>query len=612
MKLQHTLFVLLLFFTTQCFALMHPLNPDEAFKLSALLPDSSHIEVQWELAPKHYLYRETFAFNVTDKTNVRLATAEYPNNIIEFKDVLGTHKVYEHQVSIRIPFSSSTNQPFTLQVHYQGCAHTGFCYPPIDKQFTIDPTQIKSRFTASEVPLVDDLDELSSNDSPSAPSSDTAPNANGSIFLWFSQQSTTIVLLGFLGFGLLLTFTPCVLPMVPILSSIVLGKKELSTNKAFFTSLAYVLGMSLTFASAGVVAALIGQSVQAYLQNPWMIGAVCVLLLLLALSLLGCYEIHMPRALQQRLEHANQKQQSGTYLGAFLMGALATLVVSPCVTPPLIGALTYIAHSGDIILGAAALFIMGLGMGIPLIAVATVGTRYLPKSGSWMNGVKVVMGLLLLSVVMLLLTRIVPGPIGLLGWALLALITALYLGLFSKTESFGQILRKALAMLLVLYATLLSISAGLGHDDPLHPLAPLVTKAQTHTLPHQGLNFKTVTTSEALSQALAEAKAAKQWVMVDFWAKWCLSCKIMDQTTFQDARVVAQLSSWHLIKVDITKNSHDSRKVQQDHRIIAPPVLLFYNPEGIEQDQYRRVGEISAKSLRQHLAKIQKEVGSGR
>lgn len=574
----------LLLLMLQCsYAFIQPLEMDQAYQLSGQITEDQRIAFSWKMAPNYYLYRDAFNFKVLKPSSLTLGEANYPKKTIEFEDILGTHDVYEKTVTITLPYRfnktfDTPTVPTKIEVHYQGCTHNGFCYPPTNKTITLKlPTTPITNDAISIAPRI------------------TATNGVDALF---TQKHILLVLLGFFGFGLLLTFTPCVLPMLPILSSIVLGKKELSTARSFSIALAYVLGMSLTFALAGVAAAMLGYSIQAYLQNAWIIIAVSILLLLLALSLLGCFQIHMPQGLQDFFDRLNQRQRSGTLVGAFIMGVLATLVVSPCVTPPLVGALTYIAHSGDKLLGASALFIMGWGMGIPLILVTTLGTRYIPKAGPWMNGVKNLMGILLLAVVILLITRILPGPIGLLLWAALLLVSALYLGLRNRAENAWQMLARAFALILTIYAVLLTVGAALKHDNPLHPLAQLSAVNQSKTTKvTPALNFKVVHNETDLQSALAKAKAQQHSVMVDFWAKWCLSCNIMDQTTFKDPKVLQALEGWDLIKVDITKNTEENRSVQKAYGIIAPPVLLFFDKIGNELTQHRLVGEATAKQL---------------
>ena len=606
MKNYHYLYALLLWMIgSSCFATLQPLPMDQAFRLTSTVTDTHQIVVSWKIAPNYYLYRNNFDFKIISDTPVVLGQALYPDNIIQFEDILGTHDVYQQQVTIKIPYyvTKEIKQEkikITLQVHYQGCAHTGFCYPPTNQLVSLlVPTTAKLLSTDHQNKM---LHTISKTTTPITSNTQEISNStNNSVTQSLYQQPIPLVLLSFLGFGLLLTFTPCILPMIPIVSSIVLGQQHTHTRKALLISLTYVFAMSLTFALAGIAAALLGYSIQAYLQNPWVIVSVSLLLCWLALSLLGCFEIQLPQSLQAYLNRLNQRQKGGTYLGAFAMGVLATLVVSPCVTPPLIGALTYIAHSGNVALGGSALFFMGLGMGIPLIVFATLGTRYLPKSGPWMEHLKYFMGLLLLAVVVLLITRIVPGPVGLVCWAALLCLTAIYLGVFNPATTAWTKLTKTLALLLLAYAMVLIAGAALGESDPLHPLGRLKNSAtQATTAAH----FNIVYSSHALQAALTQAQSTQQPAIVDFWAKWCLSCNIMDQTTFKDPKVMATLAHWHRIKVDITQNSTRSHTLTQEHHVIAPPVLDFYDSNGHRLPQYRVVGEISAKKLLAILTKI--------
>jgi thiol:disulfide interchange protein DsbD len=421
---------------------------------------------------------------------------------------------------------------------------------------------------------------------------------------FLAHSSWFLIAIGFLGFGILLAFTPCVLPMIPILSSIIVGQgEEINTIKAFWLSLIYVLAMAITYAIAGVVAGLAGGYVQAFLQSPWVLGAFSIVFVLLSLSLFGLYELQLPSRFHHHVTHLSNQQTGGTYVGVAIMGCLSTLIVSPCVTAPLIGALSYIGKTGNAVLGGSALFSMGLGMGIPLVIIGTAGGKFLPKAGLWMNTVKAFFGVLMLGVAILLLSRIISPTTTMLLWAALLIISSIYMGAFTQTPATGiGKLWKGLSLIMLVYGFLLLIGAGMGNTNPFQPLVvqraiPVVNTPQTEP-------FKIITSLEELQEAIDSAKAQDKPIVLDFYADWCLSCKEMDNTTFEDPRVQVLLSRFVVLRADVTSNDDANKALEHQFNVIAPPTILFFDQNGQELNKDRIVGAVDAATLLKQLKSI--------
>lgn len=414
-----------------------------------------------------------------------------------------------------------------------------------------------------------------------------------------TKQNIFFIILSFFGFGLLLAFTPCVLPMLPILASIIVGEgKKITLYRAFTLSLTYVLAMATTYALAGIVAAIVGSYLQAYLQNPWVLVLFSLIFVFLALSLFGFYDLRLPRLLHQYLHRISNWYANETYLGVAIVGVLATLIASPCVTAPLAGVLGYISQTGDAWFGGMALFVMGIGMGIPLIIVGTLGGKFLPKSGSWLNGVKVFFGLILLGVAIWLLTRILPSLMVMLLWSMLAMFTAVYMGAFDTTPpSRSGKLWKGLSLIILAYGFAVAIGGFMGNTDPLQPLQ----LRKTVQLPIQ--SFQIIKTLPQLEKTLERAQKEEKFVLLDFYADWCISCQKMDKEVFTDPTVQTALQQLILLRVDVTNNTKDDIALTQYFKVIAPPTILFFDKNGREI-KTRIVGEVNAKTFLQQLQRI--------
>ncbi|HLF95568.1 MAG TPA: protein-disulfide reductase DsbD, partial [Methylococcaceae bacterium] len=560
------------------------LPPDEAFVFGAEVKDARTLSVSWRIADGYYLYRDKFRFILPDAAGVRLGDIRLPKGAPHHDEEFGDVEVYRGEVVFELPLLRDTPQaqPLRLTAHFQGCAERGVCYPPMDKT------------VALALPA---LDAAANPPAKAAPRSEQERIAGG-----FRQDGIGLTLLSFLGFGLLLAFTPCTFPMIPILSGIIAGHGHaLSPWRGFALSFVFVFASALTYTAFGILAALSGANLQALLQIPAVIYASAALFVALALSMFGFYQLQLPAGLQNRLDRLNRRQKSGTYIGAAIMGVLSTLVVGPCVAAPLAGALLYIGQTGDAVIGGLALFSLGFGSGIPLLVIGASAGKLLPRAGHWMNAVKSVFGVLLLAVAVWLLARVVPLAVSMTLWALLLIIPAIYLGALDTlpAEAGGwRRLWKGVGLILFTYGVLLLIGVAAGSKDPLQPLRGLaVANARTEA---EGLVFRRVRSVGELDAALSEAQAQRRPVMLDFYADWCVSCKELERDTFADTAVRAAVSDAVLLQADVTANSDEDQSLLRRFGLIGPPAVLFFGTDAVERDAYRVIGYMNAPSFRQH------------
>jgi thiol:disulfide interchange protein DsbD len=430
----------------------------------------------------------------------------------------------------------------------------------------------------------------------------TADSEQGHAEQILKNKNWVIIIAGFLGFGFLLAFTPCVLPMIPILVSIIVGQgTHITTRRAFSLSLAYVLAMAVTYSVAGIIAGLLGSYVQAYLQNVWVIGAFSLLFVLLALSLLGFYELQMPNKLQRKVLSLSNNQSGGTYIGVAMMGILATLIASPCVTAPLIGVLSYIAKTGDATLGALALFALGLGMGIPLLIIGTLGGKFLPKAGAWLVSIKMIFGFLMLGLAIWLIERIIPAAVSLLLWSLLIFTFSIYLGVFTvKPKNVLAFSVKIISILLLSYSMILAFSIYIGNHNSFNPLQ---VKTLRGSINQPALTFKHVKNRSELSAAMVLAKAEHRPVMLDFYADWCPDCKALDKNTFSDLSVIKLLNNFNLLRGNLTDAKAEDNELAKSFDILGPPRILFFDENGKLMD-VTFVGYVGPVEFSQTLQKI--------
>lgn len=580
-----------------------PLHPDKAFVFSSEDPDEESIQLDWQIADEHYLYRNKFKFKLIDEKNLSIGTPDLPAGEIKEDQFFGTLEVYHGDKSINLPLKRINNDAAsgTLRVMYQGCAERGICYPPISKKVPIALPAIISSASAREI---------TPEPPPTSAVNATTPNAAQSeqdqIAASLGSGNLILTLISFFGFGLLLAFTPCIFPMIPILSGIIVGQGDnITTRRAFTMSLVYVLAMALTYTFAGVMAGLFGENLQAAFQNPWILGTFSLVFVILALSMFGFYDLQMPSSIQGKLAEASNRQKGGSLTGVAIMGLLSALIVGPCVAAPLAGALIYIGQTGDAMLGGLALFALSMGMGMPLLAIGTSAGKLLPHAGGWMDAVKSIFGVLLLAVAVWMLERIIPSPVTMMLWAALLIVPAIYMGALEplpSPSSGWKKLWKGSGLLMLVYGIMLMIGAGSGSGDPLQPLKNITTGGGDSAATQQEhLAFQQIKGIDGLETALARAVDNNQPVFLDFYADWCISCKEFESLTFSDPDVQRALSSAMLLQADVTPNDEQDQALMKKLGIFGPPALLFFNRDGNEVTSARLVQFMEAESFAKHV-----------
>ena len=556
------------------------LEPDKAFRFSARALDAVTAEVRYAIADGYYLYRERFRF-AAEPATVTLGQPQFPKGEIHEDRFFGKQETYRKEVRIRLPIESSGADRVKLLVTSQGCADVGVCYVP----------QVQS----AELRLASAERTRSSifgKDEPLASSPGRIADGVASDEMRFAGVLESgrlwAVMAVFFGAGLLLTFTPCVLPMIPILSGIIVGEgREVTRRRAFLLSLAYVLGMAVTYTAIGVGAALSGSLLSAALQNAWVLGAFAAVFVLLALSMFGFYELQLPASWNARLADASNRLSGGRWGAVALMGVLSAAIVSPCVVAPLAGALLYISQTRDAVLGGAALFSMAIGMGAPLVLVGASEGLLLPRSGQWMHAVKQFFGVLLLAVAIWIIAPVIPVVVQMLLWAALLVGSGVFLGALEPLPhgaSGWRRLWKAVGVLALLAGVAQGIGAFSGARDPLRPLAGIFAESTESQKP---LPFETVKT---LADLDARLKTADKVAMLDFYADWCVSCKEMERFTFSDPQVQARLGRMALLRADVTANTADDKALLKRFRLFGPPGIVFFDASGREIEGLRVIG----------------------
>ncbi|MCK5728082.1 MAG: protein-disulfide reductase DsbD [Methylococcales bacterium] len=561
------------------------LAAEEAFQLKVTVKDDKTLALHWTIAEGYYLYREKVQLKLVQQTAVELETYTIPHGLSKKDVAFGEVEIFYQQLQFDVGLlrTKIAAEEIILEVKFQGCAERGVCYSPMTQQVPLMlpiATQIsapqKTPITLSE---------------------------QNQIAQSFGQESFALTLLSFLGFGLLLAFTPCTFPMIPILSGIIVGQgKNLSTRKAFLLSLAYVVASALTYTVFGVLAALFGSNLQVLFQQTWVVALFSGLFILLSLSMFGFYRLELPKSLQAKLHKSSDDHRDGSYLGAGIMGALSSLVVGPCVAAPLAGALIYIGQSGDVVLGGSALFVMGLGMGVPLLIVGASAGKLLPKAGKWLNSIQIVFGVIMLATALWMLDRILPPMITMLLASMLLIISAMYLHVLEplKPEANGWCkFQKGIGVVVLIYGILILIGMSMGNKNPLKPLH----NRQNHTLTaaNNELNFKAITSLNEFKIELKTASAQGKKVMLDFYADWCIACKEMEAYTFTDPEVQNALKDFVLLRADVTKNSTDDKALLKNFNLVGPPAVLFF---GLTQQEYLNQRVIGYQKSPQFIASI--------
>lgn len=564
---------------------------EQAFQFELLPYNASDnaLVARVTITPQHYLYKEKFSFQLENAKNAQLGKPEFPEAVIKNDPYYGEIEVYEQSLDIKIPVQGELDEEARFLAQYQGCSESsGICYPPVKvKQGIITAQEADAQSTTAVA------------DSRAVANASNNQQVANDPFADILQNKNFITIIGvFFLAGLGLALTPCVFPMIPILSGIIAGQSGyLSTSRAFMLSLAYVLPMALTYAAVGVIAGLSGANLQVILQTPWVIGVFAFLFVILSLSMFGFYELQMPASVQGRLSDISNRQQGGSLIGAGIMGVLSALIVGPCVTAPLISALIFIAQTKNAVLGGLALFALGIGMGAPLLAIGTSAGRLLPRAGMWMDTTKSIFGVLMLGLAIWMLDRIVPTEVTMFLTGMLLVVSSIYTGVFDRiTEETSNLARfwKGLGIVMFLFGILLILGTAFGGKSILQPMKGVAIggsgshEAVAASNQTEG-KFQTITTSAELATLLAQAKSNQQFVMMDFYADWCTSCKEIEHMLSQP-EVKESLQGILKVKADVTSND----ELMKQFGIFGPPQILFFQPSGEELRQFRQVGVISA------------------
>ncbi len=543
------------------------LPPEQAFRFSATQVDGQTVEVKFGIADGYYMYRERLAV-AAEPASITFAPVELPAGKVKFDETFNKNvETYRHELTFRVKTQNAAS-PFTLIVTSQGCADQGLCYPPMKSRFQVEPAA------------------ASSGGAETSPGNVNSGDTLGRIASTLGSGNLGAIAALFFGFGLLLTFTPCVLPMLPIISAIVVGEHA-TRMRAALVSVAYVLGMSVVYTALGVAAGLAGQGLQAALQNAWVLGAFALLIALLSLSMFGLYELQLPAAWHHRLTQASNRLSGGQIVGAAVMGALSALIVSPCVTAPLAGALAYIAQTGNAVIGGTALFALSMGMGVPLLLVGVGAGNLLPRAGHWLVVTKAVFGFILLAVALWIVQPVLPSWAVMAAWGALLIGAAVFLRTFdSLPDGTGNLPRlgKVVGVVFALAGAAQLVGVAAGGRDPLQPLGGLVrtsTSASAQAAAH-GVTFKRVKSLAALDAEVRNASTSGRAVMLDFYADWCVSCKEMERLTFTDARVRAALADVVLLQADVTANNTDDQALLKRFGLFGPPGTIFFDAQGSE------------------------------
>jgi len=619
------------------------LSPEQAFVPVVLSATRDQITLQWQIEEGYYLYRDKLGFSLGNAGDAQIRESELDPGVMQNDAYFGDVAVYRHEANARLTVSPSIiGNTANLDIEYQGCADIGVCFPPqtlsvpLGLSDVLDTTDAKNVVAAatntgggsgSGTALVSTVAGNSTRvgggaaANSAAASNTVASTANVSrtsieppavseqdrLTAQLVSGSLWLNAASFFVLGLLLAFTPCVLPMVPILSSLIVGQGEaMTTGRAFRLSVVYVLAMALTYTVVGVLVGLSGYNIQAWFQNPWILSVFAGLFVLLSLSMFGFYELQLPTALQNKLTSISNQQQGGRLTGVAVMGFLSALIVGPCVTAPLVGALVYIADTGDAVIGGVALFALSMGMGTPLLLIGASAGRLLPSAGVWMNATKQIFGILLLAMAIYMLSRFLPAEITMGLSAILAVISGIYLGAtdtIDRNSSGWSRLGKGVGLVVSLYGIALMIGAMSGSNSFMTPLRGVVTAGGAGIVEEEhSLAFERVKSVQELQAVVAEASAAGQPVMLDFYADWCVSCKEMEAFTFTDEKVQQQLNNAILVQADVTKNDQQDQELLRHFGLFGPPAIIFYDAAGNEIRPARVVGFMPAERFSGHVA----------
>jgi len=617
------------------------LKPTEAFVPSIVSAGDGKITVRWIIEPGYYLYRDKINFSLIDADDATVSNFDVDRGVIQNDAYFGDVEILREVAGARINLSqSSALSTATLQIQSQGCADIGVCFPP--ETTTLPVAFANTAKTDTAAVVAESNNSQNTQSTAGTTSSSTSTQANVNVAAQATSTSATLtaqssvevsstqnlppvteqdkltrlleagnlgfIALAFYGAGLLLAFTACMYPMIPILSSLIVGQgNKLSTTKAFSLSLVYVMSMASVFAIVGILVGLSGYNIQPLFQNPWVLSAFAGLFVLLALSMFGLFQLQMPSSIQSKVSEISNKQQGGSFTGVAVMGMLSALIVGPCVTPPLVAALAYIAKTGDATIGGIALFAIGIGMGTPLLFIGTSLGRFMPKAGGWMETTQRIFGVVLLAVAIYLVSRFLPGNVIMFMFAMLAIFTGVYFGATDRLDSDSrgtQRLGKSFGLVALVYGVVLMVGALAGNTSILSPLKGIIGQQVAGVGANSNdehVNFKRVKSLADLNNELIAAKAQNRPVMLDFYADWCVSCKEMEAFTFPDSRVREQLADALLIQADVTKNDEDDKAMLKQFGLFGPPAIILYDRAGTELTAGRVVGYMPADKFSQHL-----------
>ncbi|MBC3907573.1 protein-disulfide reductase DsbD [Undibacterium umbellatum] len=561
------------------------LDPEEAFKVSARMIEPGMAEVTFTIADGYYLYRERFKFSSDD---AKIGDITMPAGKVKFDETFQKEvETYRKSLVVRVPVQAAAD--FTLNIGRQGCADGGLCYPPLETPVKLQITGANSAGTqtAANASIATANVSTESNGKGAEASTD---EETSSISAALKSGRLVLILPLFLLLGLGLSFTPCVLPMVPILSFIIVGEGAgIKRSRGFLLSLCYALGMALVYTALGIAAGLVGEGLSATLQNPWVLGAFALLMVILSLSMFNVYQLQVPAALQTKLTIASEGQRNGKLVGVFFMGAISALIVGPCVAAPLAGALVYISQTRDVVVGGSALFAMAMGMSVPLLLVGISAGSLLPRAGMWMESIKRFFGVLMLAMALWMISPVIPAWSQMLGWAILLLAYAIYQLFFHRSGMFA----KAVAVMFSLLGAVQLVGVATGGRDVFSPVAHLYGGSTEH------VKFTRVRSIAELDAALAQSKG--KTVMLDFYADWCVSCKEMEKLTFPETKVKAKLDNMLLLQVDVTANNADDKALLKRFGLFGPPGIIFFDAQGKEIPRQRVIGYQNADKFLQSL-----------
>ncbi|MCP3675296.1 MAG: protein-disulfide reductase DsbD [Gammaproteobacteria bacterium] len=576
------------------------LKVDDAFIVSADSIDNEFI-VRWKIAEAYYLYKHRFGFSAI---GAELNEPLIPDGLKKTDEYFGKVEVYYNHVEIAIPFKKASNEVI-LTIEYQGCADAGLCYTPTTRYLTFEEHSDGSYKLTSGIETK--ISGLATLESEAAISPKNEPSnftsTTGTLSSVLAEGDVFWTLLAFLGAGLLLTFTPCVLPMIPILSGIIAGQgKEITTAKAFRLSFVYVQAMAITYAVLGVLVAKAGNSLSGYLQSPIILTIVAGIFIILAMSMFGLFEVKLPAFIGNRIQDVSEKQKGGNYIGVAVMGVISTLIVSPCTSAPLTAALLFIAKSGNVWMGGLSLYFLGLGMGIPLLIIGVSEGRLIPKAGEWMDSVKLLFGFIMLGMSLYITAHLIPGPVYLLLWSILLIIASNFFGACTAATNPGQILRKSIAIIIFLIGIIYMLGAAMGNDRLLQPLGNIHVSSSSKA-ENSDLDFVPFKSLEELEVHLKTAKQLGQPVMVDFFAEWCVACYEFEDYTFSNEKVKQLLATKNviLLQADVTLNSAIDIQLMKNFNILGLPSILFFDTEGSELTQMRATGFEDAETFMKRL-----------